>query len=249
MTPFEIHNRDGDNSLLLVCEHASAYMPPHYRNLGLAPEVARRHVAWDPGALDLALFLSRELDAPLVAGTVSRLVLDCNRPPDAPDSIPEQSEIYEIPGNVGISETERLQRTRCVYDPFHDSIAELISARHPDTVVGVHSFTPVYRGVERTVEVGMLHHDHCRLADLLLDFARSQSDLDFRRNEPYGMQDGVMHTIRRHGDGNGIANVMIEVRNDLLQSTADVSAIGALLARLLSDALVESRRDGRSACL
>jgi predicted N-formylglutamate amidohydrolase len=43
------------------------------------------------------------------------------------------------------------------------------------------------------------------------------SSFKVERNEPYGPEDGVTHTLRLHALPNGLLNVMIEVRNDLIQ--------------------------------
>ena len=85
----------GPSPVLLLCEHASRRLPPEFGDLGLSADVRSSHVAWDPGALNLARHLAVALDAPLVAGGVSRLLYDCNRPPDAPGAVPARSETSE----------------------------------------------------------------------------------------------------------------------------------------------------------
>ncbi|WYK18796.1 N-formylglutamate amidohydrolase [Roseovarius sp. W115] len=77
----QVINPEGLHEVVLVCEHASAYIPPNFNNLGLDKQVATSHIAWDPGALETATAMSKHLNAVLVAGCVSRLVYDCNRPP------------------------------------------------------------------------------------------------------------------------------------------------------------------------
>ena len=83
-----VENPHGASPILFICEHASNFIPARYGDLGLGQEERESHVAWDPGALGVARELSRALDAPLVHAAVSRLVLDLNRDPSAPDSIP-----------------------------------------------------------------------------------------------------------------------------------------------------------------
>lgn len=78
-----VENADGDSGILLVCEHASATLPARYGDLGLATETLSSHIAWDPGALAVARFLSQKLDATLVFQRFSRLIYDCNRPPES----------------------------------------------------------------------------------------------------------------------------------------------------------------------
>ena len=93
----DVINPNGLNEVVLVCEHASAVIPCIFNYLGLGKQAAASHIAWDLGALDTARAMSRHLDAVLVAGCVSRLVYDCNRPPEASSAMPEVSEVYAIP--------------------------------------------------------------------------------------------------------------------------------------------------------
>src|SRR5258706_15679634 len=87
----EVVNGDGTSRFVLICDHASPVLPRALGTLGLAEEDLRTHIAWDIGALGVARHLALELDAPLLYQRYSRLVIDCNRPLVAPDSIPETS--------------------------------------------------------------------------------------------------------------------------------------------------------------
>ena len=86
--PVLVFNGEGRSPFVLACEHASNRFPDRFGDLGLTPHQRLMHIAWDPGAYAVALKLSDLLDAPLVASTVSRLVIDCNRAYDAPDLFP-----------------------------------------------------------------------------------------------------------------------------------------------------------------
>ncbi len=234
-----VENAAAAGDVLLVCEHASRKLPQRAGDLGLSEEALSSHIAWDPGALDLARMLSRSLDATLVAQRFSRLVYDCNRPPESPAAMPEKSEIYDIPGNHDLDVAERYARTAALYVPFHDRIAAIIAERKAagrrTVLVTVHSFTPVYMGRHREVEVGILHDEDSRLADAMLGMAGTTFRVE--RNEPYGPQDGVTHTLRLHGLPSGLANVMIEVRNDLLKDEAGKQAMASYLTGLLQEGL------------
>lgn len=167
-----IYNPGGTHGIVLICEHASAFVPDVLRGLGLSQKARESHAAWDRGAFETARRLADLLDAKLVHATVSRLVYDCNRPPDAPDAIPERSEVYDIPGNADLSVAETEFRVANYYRPF-ETLVEQTLAHHNRTpiVVTVHSFTPVYHGQHRPVEIGILHDEDARLADALLDIA------------------------------------------------------------------------------
>lgn len=226
---------------LILCEHASSHIPDRYDGLGLSEEARSSHVAWDPGARDLALLLSRALEAPVVASRVSRLVYDCNRPPEAPDAVPAKSERFDVPGNAALSDTDRQERVETVYRPFCEAVAGVIAARRasgkPLLVITVHSFTPVYFGRKRDVEIGILHDADSRLADAILARADLLPHRRIARNEPYGPADGVTHSLKIHALAHGFANVMLEVRNDLLRSAGDVQMMADELLQLIRPAL------------
>jgi predicted N-formylglutamate amidohydrolase len=107
-----ILNPDGTSSVVLVCEHASNYIPTEFHALGLPEADQKSHAAWDPGALAVTTYLSQHLNAVAVAGGVSRLVYDCNRPPSAPDAMPMRSEIIDVPGNLNLTQQDRDARTQ-----------------------------------------------------------------------------------------------------------------------------------------
>ena len=228
--------------VLLVCEHASNLIPARYDDLGLSPEDRVSHAAWDPGALDLSLYLAEALAAPLVACTVSRLVYDCNRPPEAPSAMSEQSERIEVPGNRGLSDADRAERVQSVYTPFCEAVTAEIKARknraQPTALITVHSFTPLFHGKERPTEIGILHDTDTRLADAMLAASLKVPHRLVERNQPYGPDDGVTHSLQIHGIAHGLPNVMLEVRNDLLQTPEAVAEIGEELLGLIRPALI-----------
>ena len=236
-----IERRDGKSALLIICEHASRTLPERYGDLGLSKDARESHIAWDPGALAVARGISAALDATLVSQRFSRLIYDCNRPPEAPGAMPEKSEIYPIPGNQNLGAEERKARTEALYIPFHDAVRGLIAerkARGQETVVvTIHSFTPVFNGKPRAVELGILHDADSRLADEMLTAAADAPLYKTERNEPYGPQDGVTHTLILHGVSNGFRNVMIEVRNDLIKDDAGQGVMADYLSGLLQQCL------------
>ena len=181
------------------------------------------------------MHLSALLDSPLVHSTVSRLVYDCNRPPESPTAMPERSEDTVIPGNIGLTDAARQERITRVYRPFEALLATTLDERTaPPVMLTIHSFTPVFRGVHRTVEIGFLYDSDSRLADALLDIATGYA---IARNEPYGPADGVTHTLRHHALPCGLLNVMIEVRNDLIATPSQCSAMAETLADWINRAL------------
>ena len=244
-----LDNAGGRGPVLLVCEHASNRIPAALNNLGLDESTRLSHIAWDPGALAVAQEMSRLLDARLVASTVSRLVYDCNRPPEASGAMPERSEVFDIPGNHNLSAGEKAARVTDVYDPFRNLLAETITTSPTQPVlVTIHSFTPVYMGKPRDVEIGILHDSDTRLADFMLAQASKHTELNTRRNDPYGPEDGVTHTLKQHALPNGLLNVMIEIRNDLIATTDQQRVIAKTLAGLITDALANTEHETEAQC-
>ncbi|NTF72711.1 N-formylglutamate amidohydrolase [Rhizobium rhizogenes] len=240
-SPIAIENTTARGDIVIVCEHASHLIPPTLGDLGLGASALTSHIAWDPGALELARYLSSSLDALLYCQRYSRLVYDCNRPPEAASAFVEKSEIYEVPGNQDISQAERVARVNEIYLPFRDGLFEILASRKAQgletMLVTVHSFTPVYFGKKREVEIGILHDSDARLADSILsEVEENDHKYVVMRNQPYGPADGVTHTLIEHGLANGIPNVMIEVRNDLLATADDQAAVAAHLSTLIKKA-------------
>lgn len=223
--PYVVHRRHGRGPLLLLCEHASNHVPAAYAQLGLSDEDLLRHIAWDPGAAATASVLSERLDAPLVCATLSRLLLDLNRDIAAADSIAVRSEATSIPGNQTLSAAEREHRQQSIYHPFHAAVeavlAERRSAALPTAVISIHSFTPSYHGVARPWHVGVLSQHDRRLADALLANLRQDQTLCVGDNQPYAPEDGVYHSVGRHGQAHGLPCAMLEIRNDLIADAAD----------------------------
>ena len=245
-------DESADGPLVLVVDHASNRLPRRYGTLGLSALDLERHIAWDPGALPLARHLGERFKSPVVHGTVSRLVIDPNRAPGETGSILSLSETTAIPRNEGLDEPERRRRVDEVYTPFHTALEQVLEARRirgvATALVAVHSFNPVYRGVERPWHAGVIYDQDARLGRALIEGLRGMPGLVVGDNEPYRPEDGVYHTVGRHGEGNGLACAMIEVRNDLIQTQADQETWADRLATALDgclEAVFESRRATR----
>ncbi|AMS45326.1 N-formylglutamate amidohydrolase [Aminobacter aminovorans] len=240
-SPVAVERPEGRSPVLLICEHASRVIPRSLGDLGLPKELLSSHIAWDPGALDLSLFLSRELDACLIHQRFSRLAYDCNRPPESDSAIPKRSEIFDIPGNIAAGAEEAQARVDAIYRPFQAAVAQEIARRkaagQPTALVTIHSFTPVFKGVPREVKIGILHDSDTRFADSILSTLDSGSGFVVRRNDPYGPEDGVTHTLIEHGVRNGLQNVMVEVRNDLLANETSRTRVEQDLLRAIVQSL------------
>ena len=232
-----IANRQGSGAYVVLCDNASNHIPAALGTLGLPPSELTRHIAWDPGAAEVARRMSTLLDAPLVESRVSRLVCDCNRPLDAPDLVPPLSETTVIPGNSDLSEGERARRVAYAHQPFHEGIDALVGERlaagREVRLVSVHSFTPVYKGNARPWPVGILHDEDERLSAPLIAALTALPGLAVGDNQPYSPADRVYYTLERHARRRGLACAMIEIRNDEIANVEGQD----LWARRLADML------------
>ncbi len=180
------------------------------------------------------------LDATSVLQTYSRLVIDCNREPAWASAIPVVSELTAIPGNEGISADEREARRREIFLPYHQQISNLLDQRtalgRRSVLVAMHSFTPVYKGEARQVEVGILYNPNdrdTRLPHIMLDLLRGEAGLMVGDNQPYAITDNSDYTVPVHGAGRGLPHLEIEIRQDLIADDAGQARWATLLARLL----------------
>ena len=237
--PVHEDNAAGRSPFLLTSDHYGRVIPRILGDLGLRATELTQHIAWDPGIAGVADALSKHLDAHLIAQRYSRLVIDCNRPPGAPSSIPFISEAIVIPGNEGLGRDAAEARRRQIFDPYHRRIAEVIRRRLRDSVptvlVSLHSFTPVYAGIARPWHIGTLYHRDTKLPPLLLKLLREEPDLVVGDNEPYAVSDETDYTIPVHGEARGLMNSGIEIRQDLIADQAGQRQWADRLARIFAE--------------
>lgn len=231
--PVVAANLGGASPFFIVCEHAGRRIPKALGQLGLPASELHRHIAWDIGGEPVSRKLSALLDAPLMMQRYSRLVYDCNRPPTSPAAIPVVSEATRVPGNENLSEEQRQARISEIYEPFHRALAAELERRDNPVIVAIHSFTPVFKGVARHLDLGILHDTERRLADRLMAVAEKDPSIVTRRNEPYGPEHGVCHTLNLHTLDRGRQGVMIEVKHDLIATEADQTVWAEKLAAML----------------
>ena len=245
--PYFIENEAGRAPVVLVVDHASNAIPEPWGDLGLDETARQAHIAWDPGALPVARAMSRLLDAPLIGATVSRLVLDLNRPRGSATLIPAVSETTAIPGNADIGEADRARRIETVYEPYHAAVSALIDRQAARTegrlaVVAIHTFTPVFKGVARALHAGILFDRDQRLGRGMVEALSTLPDVIVAANEPYSPADEVYWTLDRHAVSRGLLNVMIEIRNDEVRTEDNAQK----WAKRLAEAIVRTRDDLRA---
>ena len=232
---------------MLVCEHAGRLIPAAMRGLGISAYEMDRHIAYDLGAEAVARKLSALLDAPLILQRYSRLVVDCNRPFDAPDCMPEASDGTRVPANCGLAATERVARFEAIHRPFHDAVTRLLDLRarnaRPAILVTVHSFTPHFGGRDRPWQLGVCANRDQSFARRFMDcFVAENPGIAAAHNEPYPVDYSSDYTIPVHGEQRGIPHVLLEIRNNEITHEREQKR----WARRLAAALICTSNHGRS---
>ena len=220
----EIVNENGACALQLVCDHASRAVPQALGKLGLAEAQFERHIAYDIGAAEVTRLLAVRLDAQAVLAGHSRLVIDVNRPPGQPDSIPEISDETVIPGNRGLPEDDQGLRLSDLFEPYHDAIheglAHLWRRGTPPALFSIHSFSPDFSDGHRPWDVGVLWNRDPRIAHPLIE-KLSARGLNVGDNEPYsGLE--LAYTLNLHGGAAGLPNCVVEINQNQVSDRTSI---------------------------
>lgn len=240
--PFELVNAEcaATAPLVVLCDHASNALPDAYGTLGLPSIDLERHIGWDIGAADVTRRLAHLMGVPAVLSGFSRLLIDPNRGADDPTLVMKLSDGAVIPGNRQADAAEIAHRRANYWQPYQDAAASMIEAAmaggQVPVIVSIHSFTPVWRGAMRPWQCGVLWDRDPRLPHLLLAGLRSDSGLVVGDNEPYS---GRLHgdTMYRNGTSRGLANALVEIRQDLIDTHHGAQEWAERLAQILGDAI------------
>jgi predicted N-formylglutamate amidohydrolase len=237
---FELLAGDLTKGCLIVCDHASNWLPPAYGSLGLGPDQLERHIAYDIGVAGVTKNLSRLMGVPAVLACFSRLLIDPNRGFDDPTLIMQLSDGAIVPGNANIDAAEIERRKALYYQPYHDAIDATIdqamAAGRPPIVVSIHSFTDNWKGRNRPWQVTVLWDRDPRLPRPLLEALGQEPDIVVGENVPYsGELKG--DCLYRHGTQRGLAHALIELRQDLIKESSGQQEWAERLARVLTQLL------------
>jgi predicted N-formylglutamate amidohydrolase len=223
----------GGSDILIIADHASSAVPPRV-DLGIDSALFENHIAVDIGTAALAESLAQALAATAIIAVVSRLVIDCNREPDAADVIPVASDGHIVAGNLGLNVTERALRIDAIHRPYHAAIARQIARARPKLIISLHSFTPhlATRPDEaRPWPAGILHNCDDRAAILALEWLAS-TGLPVGDNRPYSGRD-LNYTMNTHAERNEIPYVCLEIRQDGLADPAGIAHWAGIVARMV----------------
>lgn len=207
--------RGGDaENLLIICEHASLRLPSPWSWPEEDAWIVGTHWSFDLGAADLARDLARTLSCTAVLSRYTRLLIDPNRDLDSLTLCRGEAEGHAIRLNAAVDDDDRRRRITDYYAPYHRRIERALEAMPQAAILSVHTFTPVYEGQVRTVEVGVLFDRH---PDLAQDFGREVRRGGWRTalNEPYSGQAGFAFSPELHAARHQRRCLELEIRQDL----------------------------------
>jgi predicted N-formylglutamate amidohydrolase len=221
---------------VFTCEHASALLPEWQAEPGdLA--LLDDHWGCDLGAADLTRSLCEATGSCAVLSRFSRLVCDPNRHPMQDSLVVREIDGHVLSFNRDLDDAERARRRERYFEPYHEAVDAAIEARlalgSPASLCAVHSFTPVYRGCVRPMEIGILFDAYDARA-FRLEGALLAEGFETALNAPYSARDGFIHSANLHGNLHGIPYVELEVRQDLIDTPARAAAAAQRIARALT---------------
>lgn len=250
-----VENAGGRGKCVIVCDHASNAVPKALGTLGLRKSDLKKHIAWDPGTEDIGRHVAQRLDAPLVLASWSRLVVDLNRGHDSRECMREESDHVRIPGNEALTEAQRKQRLDEIFWPYHRAVdaqlQKFLDRGVAPALLSIHSFTPEMDGFRRPWHIGVLWNKEEGIAlDLVARLRKNNPDLRIGENEPYSLKAAnvTRNTISTHAESRGLPYVIVEFRQDLVDTRrkahkwADIF-LESLLPILSGPALFRLRRD------
>jgi len=202
---------------VILADHASNRIPEDIE-LGIDPALMSEHIAIDIGVAGVAERMAEKPGTAAFLGNVSRLVCDTNREEHDPAAIPEISDGYPIPGNVGIDREARLAR---FHRPFHQALRRILNDTPPALTLILHSFTPQLAcdpERSRPWHCGLLYDRDDRGARLAQPLLEAEG-LHVGDQLPYS---GKIYNaaIKRHVECEGRPYLYIEIRQDLIADQA-----------------------------
>ncbi len=226
--------------VLLSCEHGGNRLPEAYARLFRNRQrLLNSHRGYDAGSLQLARHLSRDLGAPLIAATVTRLLVDLNR------SLGHRQLFSEVTRSLARAERERILSR--YYFPHRQAVETAIAAGAAQGActlhLSVHSFTPVLNDKIRRTDVGLLYDPArrdetiwCRRVQAILQEIRP--DLLVHRNAPYrGNTDGLTTALRRRFTKERYVGIELEVNQRFVADTGSWLRLRRAIAATLREAL------------
>lgn len=203
---------DGAARVVLTCEHASHDLPVGWSWPLADHRLKTAHWAWDPGAADFTRELAEHLGAAAVLARYSRLVADLNREVGSPTMFRDVADGLPIALNEHVDVAARIDK---FWQPYHDQVDAVVDAHPGDLVLSIHSFSPVYEGSTRWMEVGVLFDDEDEAAEAVAASLRA-AGYAVALNEPWSGRGGLMYAVSRAAERAGRRALELELRQDLV---------------------------------
>jgi predicted N-formylglutamate amidohydrolase len=233
-----------DDFFLITCEHGGNRIPSRYHDFFRGREaLLRSHRGYDAGALRVARELSEALRAPLLASTVSRLLIDLNRSLGHPRLYSDATR--------GIVPELRHEILARYYLPYRSKaetmIAQAIESGARVIHISCHSFTPELNGKPRDADIGLLY-DPSRPAEAGLcrrwriALKAYAGVLKARMNYPYaGTADGFTVYLRKRFPAEHYLGIELEInQTHVHEGPQHWRAVRGAIIEALRTALPES---------
>ena len=230
---------------MLTCEHASNRLPKEFRpRSDTERSLLETHWGWDIGAWEVTRRLARGLGVAAIGGGVSRLVVDLNRPVVDPTLIRREAGWVRLSWNARTPPGEVERRMLRWHLPYHDAIdraiLRLVTRGVRPLLLAVHSFTPIYEGRRRHLDMGVLFDRSRDHAALLMRTLRREG-FHVLPNRPYSGLAGMMYSIHRHGTHHDLPCLELEMNQELFQEPGAAARLAPRIARALRPVLALQR--------
>lgn len=231
---FEIARAGDADQVLISAEHASNRLPDGWSWSAADERLINSHWAWDPGVRDLSLELAELLGTTAVLARFTRLLADPNRPEGHLELFRQQADGAPVELNQSVSEADGARRVELYHRPYHQALSDAVGESQAGLCFSIHSYTPVYQGNVRELEIGVLFNREETLATSLMRHLQRHGH-DTQLNEPYSGKAGLIYSIERAAEQHRRRPLEIEVRNDLLLDSAKRGEIAEQLAAWLRE--------------
>jgi predicted N-formylglutamate amidohydrolase len=223
-------------AVVVSCEHAGNSIPKAYKEyFADAQEELQSHRGWDPGSKLIGELLSAHLKAPLFMTETSRLLVECNRSLGQPQLFSEFS--------AGLSTDQKQSILNQYYHPHRNKVKDHITQLIELSTVlhlSIHTFTPIWEGVERKTDIGLLFDDErktergfCEKWKQNLQKELPGYQIDF--NKPYlGSDDGFTTFLRTQFKQEDYLGIEIEV-NQKFSTGKEIRIISDALSKSLAE--------------
>lgn len=256
--PYRVENIAGKSNCLIVCDHAGKIIPKSLGSLGLEKNTPEQHRYFDPGAAQTAVRLAQLLDAPVILGNYSRLVIDLNRNPqilknmtcpvtntETPASVSAEIDGVSIPANAGLSPQKRQNRVAEIFDPYHEEVASLLATRENPVLISVHSFAPAIGEHTRPWDIGIMWHGDPHLPRLMIEtLQKNRPDLNIGDNQPYSLQSEYdrkwNYTTCVHAEEKNIPYLLIEYNQSRVTKPEEALKMAEITGECLKSVLAKS---------